>query len=800
MKISYKAIKVLILSVVLAVCACALCAQIVKADNAPYTENDKYDSLDMRYTDISKVSLAEVFKDGMLIQWDKPVPVWGGAPSGTSIKAELQNAKGETLETVSTTADSDGYFYCELSPRAASFDEYRIVINDGEIRVDDVVFGDLFLASGQSNMALNVQYCTNADEIRETADKPFIRVFLSPDVPNAAIVPYYPAEYYEGGEWVKGDNYVSLRTASAVAYNFILDIYAELNKNGTEHIPVGFINASKGSTNIETWIARQAIENAEDSSVKDFLEGKNRLLSGEEYNQQDGMNFNQVSAMFNAKIAPVTNLYISGVLWYQGENNVGNESACAYYEKALNLLIEDWTKWFNDGETQIPFIFVQPTPHNFGYKPEAMAYFWEALSNVYLQNQNRCAMVTTYDIPLDWNNKAFAFRSPIHPITKKPVGERCAYFMINMLYGGNRAKSSPVYSGFKVEKNSVVVSFYNAESGLMSLDGLPIKGFSLCGEDRIFYSADAKINQDGTVTVSSRYVENPVAVAYSFSTMITESNLCTKEEIPVAPFRSDTAVSSYYRPKNWQDCDNLEYFVSEGGGKEDDIACMQPAYTCDPLVKLTLLEQGDKGRGVKISYTLNEEGTFAFSPVLNYGGTSEDFTLYDNFSFKIKNSQDRDITLSVKVTLSDGRSGYLLCRDNSSQTVTVNKGSDSFVNFDFDLTALFNGTEKTDISAARDLIQNIELLFSDDTSGFIGIDSFGLGNFLAIYETEEEPENPEDPEDPTDSSPSDGTEDPLDGAPEKNNVWKTVALVAGIVVAVGVVVLLVLFLKKRKNK
>lgn len=419
--------------------------------------------LDMSGAPTDKLRFAEVIGDSMMFQQNKPVKVWGFAPAGSAVAVTLSKQDGTDAETLTATADEEGYFAAEFAAKQASFTEYKItaVSSAEEISAEHILFGELFLSCGQSNMALNVQYCSNASEIIDNADNPYIRVFMSPEIPGKAELPYFPAAYYEGGVWAKGDSGIAVQGASAVSYNFALGLFEKLNVNGKQ-IPVGFLNTAKGATSIEAWLSRPSIEN--DEAVKSYLDERGRLLDEEEYNQAGANNYNQVSAMFNSKIAPLSNLYIAGILWYQGENNVGNEIAGQYYKNALSLMMKDWSMWFNGGTEEIPFIFAQITPHNYGYEPEALAYMWEGMAEAYLQNKAQCSMITTYDIPLDWYNEDFAYRSPIHPIVKKPVGERMAYVAYNRIYGGTGEVSAPVYSSFRTENKKMILTFENAES------------------------------------------------------------------------------------------------------------------------------------------------------------------------------------------------------------------------------------------------------------------------------------------------------------------------------------------------
>ena len=723
--------------------------------------------LDMSGAPTETLCFAEVIGNDMLYQQNEPVSVWGFAPAGSEIEITLSEQSGGALiQRVQVQANSEGYYIAELNGMPASYTEYKIVATDGitTVTAERILFGELFLSAGQSNMALNVKYCSNADEILDNADNPYIRVFMSPEIPGAANVPYYPAAYWEGGVWARGDSSALIQGASAVCYNFALDLFDKLNTNGLE-VPVGFLNAAKGATSIEAWLSRPSID-LENAEVYEYLDDKGRLLTEEEYNQKGSQNFNQVSAMFNSKIAPLSNLYIAGILWYQGENNVGNEVAGQYYRKALSLLAQDWSKWFNGGTETVPMIFAQITPHNYEYEGEAFAYMMEGMAEAYTDNAEHMVMVTTYDIPLDWYNPSFAYRSPIHPIVKEPVGKRMAAFAYNMLYGGTGAKSSPVLKEAKFADGKAILSFDNA-TGLKTTNGLDVTGFTLCGANRIFYPADAGINADGSVTLTSRWVKEPIAAAYAFSEMISSANLCSEEGFPVAPFRTDKVESVYYHPKDWQLCDATQYFVSYGSGTDESLAKYFDAYTTSTNTSLTTVTNGDSGNALQLNYTLRGREEFYISPVLGKdkeNGIFEQFINYDTISFKVRNSQGRDVDVArVQITLADNRTFDAALAVGEGTGAKVPANGEEFTTYYFSLNPTFaqeNATQE-ELAALRAMITDIKVYFRDFASGSIEVDSFDYGNIADLnlqYDEDDSSEGETNPPDQGETEDPDGNE------------------------------------------
>ena len=614
-------------------------------------------------------------------------------------------------------------------------------------------------------------------------------------------MPYYPAAYWEGGMWVRGDSYAQISDASAVTYNFAVELFEKLNADGAE-VPVGFLNASKGATSIEAWLSRLSIdaqaEGGTYGTVYDYLSGKSRLLAEEDYNQSGSQNFNQVSAMFNSKVAPLTNFYIKGILWYQGENNVGNEVAGQYYRNALGLLAQDWSAWFNEGKEEIPFLFAQVTPHNYNYEAEALAYMWEGMAEAYEDSDGQMSMVTTYDIPLDWNNTNFTYRSPIHPIVKQPVGQRFAAFAYNRFYGGTGALSSPVLDTAAFEDGKATLTFKNA-SALQTTDGLDPVGFTLCGANRIFYPADAVLNADGSVTLSSRWVKEPVAAAYGFSEMIMRANVCSDEGYPIAPFRTDKVASTYYHPKDWQLCDATQYFVSRGSGTDASLALYEDAYTTSGNLSLSVSEDGDSGNALKLSYTLRGREEFWISPVLGKNETDgrfEQLASYDTLSFKVRNTQGRDVSVSVRVTLASGQSWEA---ENLGGNAAAGANSDGYEVFYFSLNPTSaEGATAEELAQLRAQISDIQVVFRDYASGEIEVDSFDYGNYADLNAGygSEEPEGPEDPggepEDPNGGNGDTPAEGGLTGG-------EIAGIVCGCVAAVAVAVIIVVLVRKRKK-
>lgn len=700
------------------------CSKIkVKAESV----GEEYTALD--YSSVSKtvLSMPEVFKSGMMFCSDKPINVWGVGKAGSSAQIILEDGV-KIVETKTVEIGEDGIFKESLSSLTASFTEYKLTVTDGVTNLvyTDILVGELYLSCGQSNMALNVQYSSNGEEIMSNADNDKIRFYMAPTKPSGAnnAFPYKPQYYIPGGTWAKGNSAIMVAGCSAVTYNFALELYKELNSSG-KNVPVGFLDTALGATSIEAWVSRNGI--MANKGMAEYLDSKGRLIGEDKWNTSTTNNYNQITALFNSKIAPVTNMNIKGIIWYQGENNVGNEVAGEYYKNALNALMKDWSIWFRSNDKNLPFVFAHMTPHNYGYEPSALAYMWEGMAKAQKLNSQTCTQVTTYDVPLDWFNPNFAYRSPIHPIVKKPIGIRMAKAMLGLVYGDAKEFNPPTYNSMMVSGKKLTVKLDNTGEGLKSRDGNEIKGFAICGKDRIFYPASAEIIDKNTIVLTSENVNNPQAATFAFSTMVMSANLVNSSELSCVPFRTDEIKSTYYHPKDWQSCDNLERFISHGSGTAEELAGFVDTFKHSQNASLSLTE-GLEGKGLKLEYTLFGRGTASVSPILNYPAVFEQFADYGSISFNVLNSESRDKQIKeVKVTLADNSVGSLMLCDSDEIGITLAKNSTLYTHVRYDLTKMKTSAGIVDISVKRVGIKDLEFIFQDISTGFIIIDSFSLG-------------------------------------------------------------------------
>jgi sialate O-acetylesterase len=473
------------------------------------------------------LKLAGLFTDHMVLQRDQAVPVWGWAKPGEEVTVEFAARKK------SAKADADGKWMVKLDPLTASAEPRELKAGDVVIR--DVLVGDVWLCSGQSNMHFQMKSVAEAANEIEAAQDPDLRFFTVDHQFDRK-----PKDNVSGS-WKP----VSPGTAagcSAVAYYFGRNLQQKLKT------PIGLVVSSVGGTRIETWMSAETLASTGESGP---LVEKWKQISPQEFEsigktysefqrQRDQLHPQAVraarekgepfppepkaprlrchdcpSALHNGMIAPLQPFAIRGAIWYQGESNSGQPGP---YEKLLPAMIADWRKVWGD---ELPFLFVQLAPHR-----NTHPAFREAQHRIW-QKTPHTAMAVTTDVGDAAN---------IHPTRKRPVGERLALAARALSYGEKIGYSGPVFKNMKIINDRAVISFDHPGSGLMAKGGA-LKGFAIAGKDGRFVPATAVI-EGSVVSVSSDKISKPAAVRYNWE-MVPDGNLFNRDGLPAAPFRTD---------------------------------------------------------------------------------------------------------------------------------------------------------------------------------------------------------------------------------------------------------------------
>ena len=443
-------------------------------------------------TALANVRLPAVIGSHMVLQQKSDVTIWGWCDAGEKIK--LKTTWDTT--TYNTVGSSSARWSLQVkTPVGGGL--YQITIDgNNKTILDDVLVGEVWLCSGQSNMEMSVSWgIPYADEVANATDKN-IRFFY---------IPRTTAEYPQDdvkAEWVVC-NPDDMKRFSAAAYFFGKTLRQNLN------VPVGLINASWGGTPAEVWTPVEAIDN--NAALKNAAA---KLSPSSWWPVTPALNY-------NAMIYPIIKYTIAGAIWYQGEANVKTAST---YTELLSTMIKSWRKaWQKD----FPFYYVQIAPYA-GYGENSSSAFLREAQTKALATPNTGMIVTT-DLVDNIND--------IHPKMKKEVGIRLANYALSETYGKQGlVYKSPSYKNMKVEKDRIRIYFDNADKGLMTKDKT-INEFFIAGDDQNFLPANAKIEKN-TVVVWSDSVKKPIAARFAFRNA-SLPNLFSKEGLPVVPFRTD---------------------------------------------------------------------------------------------------------------------------------------------------------------------------------------------------------------------------------------------------------------------
>ena len=441
----------------------------------------------------ARITLPSFFSDGMVLQQQSSVAIWGNSDrkqQKVTVKTSWNNKK------YTVTTDESGSWKVKVETPVYG-GPYHIEMSDGEtVRINDVLIGEVWLCSGQSNMDMRVggRYSDpvmgSLDAI-VTSGNSGIRMFTVESKMTSE--PLTDCK----GEWQEASS-ETVPEFSAAGYFFARKLNQVLG------IPVGIIHASYGGSRVEAWMSKEGV-----APYKDLPDVHN------------------ASILYNGMLSPVVGYGIRGCLWYQGEANV---DAPDLYTQLFPLLVSDWRKQWGIGE--FPFYYAQIAPFNYNKgegKGKNSAYLREAQVKC-LHLIPSSGMVVLTDV---------GDARTIHPMEKETVGNRFAYLALGRTYGKKGFPvTGPLYKSMQTEGNKIILSFDEMGKGLTTYRQ-PLNGFEVAGEDRVFHPAYARFGKDAqTVIVSSPEVEQPVAVRYAFKDYV-KGCLYNMSGLPASSFRTD---------------------------------------------------------------------------------------------------------------------------------------------------------------------------------------------------------------------------------------------------------------------
>ncbi len=459
------------------------------------------------------LKLAGIFNNNMVLQQNSEASMWGKANPGEKVRLTPSWRK----KTITATADASGKWLTKLpTPKAGGPYTLTVASDDKTLTLKNVLIGEVWICSGQSNMQWKMRGFGTAHwkEELEKAKHPQIRLC------NVEQVFALSEQDDLSCSWAE----CSPRTASsfsAVAYFFGERLHHELK------VPIGLISTNWGGTTAEAWTSSDLLG-------KKYPDFKKTLSSYPALTEQHGdrhtrskrppkpLKLGSPSGLYNAMIHPLIPFTFRGVIWYQGESNIKKP---VQYRTLFPDLITDWRTNWSQGD--FPFYFVQIAPYHYRTETMPAAYLREAqLQTLSLPNTG---MAVTMDVG-DATN--------IHPKRKKPVADRLARLALARTYGQTDLVSSgPQYTSHKIEKKVIRLSFSHLGTGLATRDGEAPSHFTIAGKDQKFHPAEARI-VGKEIHVTSSEVTSPIALRYAWGND-DEPNLSNKEGLPTSSFRTD---------------------------------------------------------------------------------------------------------------------------------------------------------------------------------------------------------------------------------------------------------------------
>jgi sialate O-acetylesterase len=479
----------------------------------------------------AEVRLPHVIGSHMVLQRDMAVPIWGWADPGERVMVKIAG------QEASAVSDDKGRWMIRLKAMEAGGPHEMTVAGTNTIQLADILVGEVWVCSGQSNMEMPVRQANNAEQEAAASDFPQIRLLTLPHRPTGE-----PADDFDG-QWDVCDP-KTVWGFSAAGFFFGRHLYQELK------VPIGLINTSWGGTRIEPWTPAEAF--ADEGIFKDIrqqiaeaapqykdavskaLPRYEAWLKKARQAEDSGQSVppppqwpshplasnTTPTGLYNGMIHPLVPFAIRGAIWYQGEANCSDG---AKYTKMMRALIDGWRKAWGEGD--FPFYYVQIAPFGRFYSRDQLPKLWEA-QRAAMKIPNTGMIVIT-DIT-DLND--------IHPTNKQDVGKRLALWALAKTYGRQDVVcSGPLIKSKKIEGDKVRLSFDYVGGGLVSRDGQPLTWFEIAGEDMKFTKAEAAIDGD-TIVVHSDQVSAPAAVRFGWS-QVAQPNLINKEGLPASPFQ-----------------------------------------------------------------------------------------------------------------------------------------------------------------------------------------------------------------------------------------------------------------------
>lgn len=682
-------------------------------------------------SDSVTAKLFNTYGDEMLFQHSEKAVLAGIAKSGSEISCILKNSSDEIKGRGQTVAGADDRFKVSFDAPEGGYEEYSIEMYQDGVLFDtltDVVFGELWLAGGQSNMHIFLRFTKTGMEMIDNGKtgSEYVRYLNMPLIPgysadpnhvaipgeaaNDSPCPLLPQEDIAGAEWFKGSS-TKVYDVTGVGFFFAEKLQKDID------MPVGILCDYLGGSSILPWLSRKAIES--DKQVKSEM--GSRYISANKWDETANYsNMTVMTGLYNKKTAPLINFHIAGMIWYQGESD------CNWtyldYSHAMRLLQDSLTEDFDYKGERLPVIMATFADCALGTL-DGFRRLGAELGEFAAQDPSSRAVTVLSDLPLGYTQST----QTVHPYEKKPVGERMALQAEGLVYNKySHACSSPVFKSIRTEGSSLYLTFDNVCDGL-AFDGSDIHGFTVCGKNGVYVPAHATIVSKDTVRVWSRFVEKPVAAMYSEGLITTRSNLYStvngEKFLPVCHTITDRKYEdNIWQDCGWTDCDQETIWHQETL-KLADFYTIWKADNAKVSVEKQAANRGDAGLNIS-----SDGGTFSIGPVTTrynqyedetslFANWNKDWTKFSKISVEIRNPGNTEIRFEgIKLYVSEDKY-YMPVLEDSGETGCSVPADGQWHEYIFDLDNMYAQGKNSAVTYTRKNLKNVTDVKFEFSSG-----------------------------------------------------------------------------------
>ncbi len=670
------------------------------------------------------------YGDGMLFKQNETAVISGTAKNGSVISVTLFNSNDDFISDGTATV-TNGTFAVSFEAPSGSYEQYKLVLKaDGKefATLNDVVFGEQWLASGQSNMQYTLAQDKSGAVMFAGGQKldEWLRVLLVPDIPeykgSKELVPVDPQVDIPGAQWVTGEN-SNVYSMSAVAYYFAVEMRKELN------MPIGIINVPLGGTSISTWLSREAIDS--DPQVKNDLMSSGKYIEKSDWKEDKVNVYSEMTTNYNLKIEAIKNFKLSGMIWYQGESEIQRGHDDDRYFRSFDLMQRSYTELFGYKDGLLPIVYTQLASFYYsdeGYELMEMNIRFTDMQK--LRPESR-AVITISDVPLTFLPSVGA----IHPECKQTIGERMAFAAKGLVYDKYSNYTAASLKSAECRNGSVYVTLENVGDGI-AMSGNRLSCFAVCGSDGVYVQANAEIIGNDTVRIWNDSVPEPCSATYAYCVCNQRANLYSTHNgellMPVGTFVTDSSYNTHFwKDRAWADCDSDTVWRCENSNDYTTFHDTWSAKKAEISFDAQNAFDGDSGINIKAAskkFSVNPVTTYKKNSITtSFRDSDKNYSDYGKVSFYVRNNGDSDVSIDSLRFCRSSLLWYAPAIDGTGdpQFIIPADGQWHLVTFDLNSVCLFGNECGFTYSNNRlKKINSIKLYFSCDGEADVSVDEF----------------------------------------------------------------------------